>query len=421
MIFPEPVSPNNNREMKLMPDIDTEFFNWLVEVRRDLHMYPEISNQEKRTSERIEEILQSLGLATTRFPDITGVVGLIEGKNDGPTIALRADIDALPIQELNDTVYTSKNAGIMHACGHDASTAIMLGTARKISESKLASNLCGNIKFIFQPAEENGAGARAMIERGVLENPRVDRIVAGHMSPDIPVGKVGLFRGLGYASVDSFSLKVIGRGSHGARPEDGVDPIVAGAHFITQIQSIISRNIKPVEPAVVTVGKLISGDAANVIPEMATLEGTVRTHSEDIRKQVLTRLKHISAGLEQSFMVRAELSFKEGLPCLYNDPEVAASLYEAATAVVQRDNVAYLSPIMASEDFSFFTQARPAAIMRFGCGNTEKRPYYPLHSPYFDIDENVLKIGVDTFTTAIHHFFAKEMDQTSMVEQTAAL
>ena len=421
MILSESVSPNNNREMKLMPDIDTEFFNWLVEVRRDLHMYPEISYQEKRTSEKIEGILQSLGIATTRFQDITGVVGLIRGKSDGPTIALRADIDALPIQELNDTPYTSKNTGKMHACGHDASTAIVLGTARKISESKLASNLRGNIKFIFQPAEENGAGARAMIERGVLENPRVDRVIAGHMSPDIPVGKVGIFRHLGYASVDSFSLKIIGRGSHGARPEDGIDPVVAGAHFVTQIQSIVSRNIKPVEPAVVTVGKLISGDAANVIPETATLEGTVRTLSEDVRKQVLSRLKQLSAGLEQSFLVRSELTFKEGLPCLYNDPGVATSLYEAATAAVQHENVEFLSPIMGSEDFAYFTQSRPAAIMRFGCGNTDKRPYYPLHSPYFDIDEDVLKIGVDTFTIAIHHFFEKEMDRTNVIEKTAAL
>ncbi len=383
---------------------DTEFFNWLVDVRRDLHMHPEIAYEENRTSSKITDILKSLGIRTMRFDDMTGVVGLIEGPASGPTIALRADIDALPIQELNDCPYKSRIDGRMHACGHEASTTIVLGVAKKLIESGLAASLNGNVKFLFQPAEEIGAGAKAMIARGVLENPKVDRIIAGHMSPDIPVGQVGHFRNLGYASADRFSVKIIGRGSHGARPEDALDPVVAGAHFITQIQSIVARNIKPTEPAVVTVGRLVSGDVGNVIPESAFMEGTIRALSEEVRQQIFARLHQIAAGLDHGFQVQSNLTIKKGPPCLYNDPEVAAFLHQASESTIKPENVRYLPPIMASEDFAYFTAACPGAIMRFGCGNADRRPFYPLHSPHFDIDERVLKIGVGIFTDAIRRY-----------------
>lgn len=382
---------------------DKEFFNWLVELRRDLHMYPETAYKETRTSAKIADILESLGIKTQRFQDMTGVVGLIKGKKNGPTIALRADIDALPIQELIDSLYKSKIDGHMHACGHEANTAIVLGTAKKLVESGMAATMKGNVKFLFQPAEEGGAGAKELIKRGVLDNPKVDRIIAGHMSPDIPVGQVGHFKNLGYASADRFHLNIIGRGSHGARPEDSHDPVVAGAHFITQIQSIVSRSIKPTEPAVITVGKLVSGNVSNVIPESACMEGTIRTFSKDIRQQIFERLNQFAKGLEHSFLVRCDLNIKQGYPCLYNNPEVAAFLYDVSDSILKPENVQYLSPIMGSEDFSFFTEACPGAIMRFGCGSPE-RSFYPLHSPYFDIDERVLAIGVDIFTEAIHRY-----------------
>ena len=383
---------------------DTKFFKWLVNVRRDFHMYPETAFEETRTSDKISDILESLGIQTCRFEDMTGVVGLIKNRSEGPTIAIRADIDALPIQELNEVPYKSKIDDCMHACGHEAMTTIVLGTAKNLVETGQAEHLRGNVKFIFQPAEERGLGAKEMIARGVLDDPRVDRIIAGHMSPDIPTGQVGHFKDLGYASADRFSLNIIGKGSHGARPEDSIDPVVAGAHFITQIQSIVARNIKPVEPAVISVGKLISGDVSNVIPESAFIEGSIRAFSKGTRQQIFTRLHQMASGLEQGFRVRCELKIDEGPPCLHNDPGVAAFLYQVSQSVLKPENVSYLSPIMGSEDFAYFTQACPGAIMRFGCGSEGQSPSYPLHSPYFDIDEQVMGIGVEIFTRAVLSF-----------------
>jgi amidohydrolase len=384
-----------------MITIDSALSRWLVDVRRDFHMHPEIAFEENRTSTKIADILQSLNIDTHRFNDITGVVGLIRGNSDGPTIALRSDIDALPIQELNKVPYKSLNDGKMHACGHEATVTILLGTAKHLMDSGLANSLKGHVKFLFQPAEERGAGAKAMIERGVLEHPKVDRIIAGHMDPDLPVGQIGHFRSLGYASADRFSLDIKGRGGHGARPEHCIDPIVAGAHFITQVQSIVARNIKPTQAAAVTIGKFTAGDAANIIPESAYMEGSIRALAADVRDKIFLRLQEITIGLEKSLQVRCDLNINEGVPSLSNDTDVAEFLYDTSGAVVGLENVHYLDPVMASEDFSYFTETCPAAIMRFGCSNAEKGLTYPLHSPYFDIDENVLEIGVTVFTEAI--------------------
>ncbi len=379
---------------------------WLSDIRRDFHMHPEISHQEKRTTDRIAEILKEHDCEVQLFDDMTGAVGIIRGSQDGPTIGLRADIDALPIQELNDVPYKSRNPGAMHACGHDAHATIMLGVARHIMTSGLQSQLKGNVKFFFQPAEERVAGARAMIKRGVLENPRVDRVIAGHMAPDLQVGTVGVFRGLGYASADMFELTITGRGTHGARPEDGNDPIVAGAHFVTVIQSIVSRNIKPTDPAVVTVGKFTSGDVSNVIPETAQLQGSIRALSAEVRQQLIGRLQEIAAGLGQTFNVDSQFILHEGVPPLENDIEVADFLYEVSIDVLGEENVSYRPPAMGSEDFSYFTEERPSAIMRLGCSNREKDLERSLHSPYFDIDEKVLEVGVAIFTEAIVRYLS---------------
>jgi amidohydrolase len=381
-----------------------QFHQWLSETRRDFHMHPEISHQEKRTTQRIAEILKELGCEVQLFDDMTGAVGMIRGAQNGPTIGLRADIDALPIQELNDIPYKSQNPGAMHACGHDAHATIMLGVARHIMTSGLQSKLKGNVKFFFQPAEERIAGAKAMIERGVLENPRVDRVIAGHMAPDLPVGTVGVFRGLGYASADMFELNITGKGTHGARPEDGNDPIVAGAHFVTIIQSIVARNIKPTDAAVVTVGKFTSGDVSNVIPETAHLEGSIRALSAEVRQQLIERLHEIAAGLGKTFNVDSQFILHEGVPPLKNNIEVADFLYEVSKDVRGVENVSYRPPAMGSEDFSYFTEERPSAIMRLGCSNSEKGLQRSLHSPYFDIDEQVLEVSVAIFTEAVVRF-----------------
>ena len=384
----------------------SQFHQWLSETRRDFHVHPEISHQETRTTAKIVEVLNEFNCEVQLFDDMTGAVGIIRGAQDGPTIGLRADIDALPIQELNDIPYKSQNPGAMHACGHDAHATIMLGVARNIMTSGLQSKLKGTVKIFFQPAEERIAGAKAMIERGVLENPRVDRVIAGHMAPDLPVGTVGVFRGLGYASADRFELNITGQGTHGARPEEGNDPIVAGAHFVTTIQSIVARNIKPTDAAVVTVGKFTSGDISNVIPETAQLEGSIRALSAGVRQKVIDRLHEIAAGLGQTFNVDSQLIIHEGVPPLENDIEVAEFLYQISQEVLGKENVSYMSPIMGSEDFSYFTLERPSAIMRLGCSNSEKGLARSLHSPYFDIDEQVLEVGVAIFTEAVARFLA---------------
>jgi amidohydrolase len=379
----------------------SDLFQWLVDIRRRLHMHPEISHQETETTQTIVAILKDLGVEATPMADMTGAVGLIRGAEDGPTIGLRADIDALPIQELNDVPYRSKNPGVMHACGHDANATIMLGVARRLVNAALPGKMKGNVKFIFQPAEERGAGAKAMIARGVLENPRVDRIFAGHMAPTLAAGQVGIFRGLGYASADRFVLTITGKGAHSAYPEEGRDPVVAGAHFVTGAQSIVARNVKPTDAAVITVGVFKAGDASNVIPETARLEGSIRTLNNEARSLVITRLKSIAASLEQMFGVTSDFDLQEGVPVLTNDIDAADALYAASEKVLGPDNVSYLPPIMGSEDFSYFTQERPAAIMRLGCTNEAKNLTSPLHSPYFDIDEAVLDIGSHIFFEAV--------------------
>lgn len=382
------------------------FLKWLQDVRRDLHAHPELAFQEFRTTERIRDILTGLGWEVRPVPGTTGAVGLLRGRGPGPVAALRADIDALPVTELNEVPYRSRHAGCMHACGHDANTAIVLGVARKITESGLLARTGGAVKLIFQPAEEGGAGARALIAAGVLENPQVEIIFAGHMSPDLPVGRAGVFKELGYASADRFVLDIQGRGGHGARPEECIDPIVAGAHFVTQLQTIVSRSLPPTLPAVVTVGRFSAGEAANVIPDTARIEGSIRALRPEARELVHRRIRALSAALEPAFEATCRLEINTGVPPLVNHPPSAALLLAAARQVIGEPNAAFLPPIMASEDFAYFTQACPGAIMRLGCSNPDKGLVHKLHNPRFDIDEEVLPIGVAIFFEAIARVLA---------------
>ena len=387
-----------------MMSTDKQLKKWLIEVRRDFHMHPEILFQEARTTEKIMAILSELGVEHHGFEDMTGVVGHIRGREPGKTIALRADIDALPIQELNEIPYKSHTAGRMHACGHDAHTAIMLGVAKKIVDSGLSQELKGDIIFLFQPAEEGGGGAKKMIERGVLENPTVDWVIAGHMGPDMPVGALGIYRGQSHASADRFKLVIHGRGGHGARPDQTIDPIVAGAHFVTALQSIVARNINPNETAVITVGKFIAGDTSNVIPEHAELEGTIRALTEATRKLLWERIQCISDGIEKTFHTNCVLELIEGYPVCINDKKVADFLYDTASDFLGPEKVQVLPATTGAEDFAYFTQEKPGAMIRLGCGNESKGITHPLHSAFFDIDEEVLMIGVELFTEAVRRY-----------------
>jgi len=383
---------------------DKKFLNWLVDVRRDLHMHPELSMQETRTTQKIISIFESLDIPVRPLPESPGAVGLVQGGKPGPTIALRADIDALPIQELNEIPYKSLNKNIMHACGHDANTAVMLGVARAIAKNKIASGLKGNIKFLFQPAEERYNGAKKMIRQGVLEDPKVDIVIAGHVAPDIDVGQVGIFEKYGYAGSDSFSLTIRGKGGHGGRPHQTVDPIVAGAYFVNAVQSIVARNINPMEPAVISIGKFQSGDVGNVIPESAYIEGTIRTFSDETRDFVIRRLGQIVKGMEAMFTVDAHLVLEDQTPCCNNDKAVARLLHDAAVQCLGKENILLIGPTMGSEDFAYFTLERPSAIIRIGAGNKGKQIVAPLHSPFFDIDEKALLVGVSIIYKSVVNY-----------------
>lgn len=373
--------------------------DWLSEIRRQFHTHPELSFEEIETTNRIISILDDLGIPAARLPKSPGAVGLINSNIKGPCIALRADIDALPIQEANAVPYKSVHPKRMHACGHDANTAIMLGVARTLVKN--ISPLKGQVKFLFQPAEERTHGAKTMISQGVLKNPEVDQIFAGHMAPDLDVGTLGIFKDKGYAAADLFTLTITGHGGHGGRPHETIDPLTAGAHFITSLQTIVARNMNPVDPAVISVGKFQAGDAGNIIPQTALLEGTIRTHSTQARDLILKRIKELVSGIETGFNVNCTLEIEAETPCCTNDEGVSQFLHDTAVQLLGKDKVKWLAPTMGSEDFAYFTLEKPGAIVRLGCRNKKKGIIAPLHSPYFDIDEAVLEIGTQLFHRAV--------------------
>jgi amidohydrolase len=379
----------------------------LVETRRDFHMHPELGLKEFRTAAKIREVLTGLGATFQELPGVeTGVAAVFEGQPGGKTLALRADIDALPMTELNDVPYKSVVEGVMHSCGHDCHATVMLGVARQVVESGLLKTIRGRLKFIFQPAEEIVAGARLMVNAGVLERPKVDRILALHMNTDLSVGQVGLYTGVSHAHTDSFRLVIQGKGVHGAHPHDGIDPIVAGAHFVSALQSIVGRNLDPRDAGVVTVGQFQAGTAPNIIPDQALLRGTVRTFKTEVREIIMRRMQDLAASLQPAFRVTVDYQFIPGVPSTINDEAVAADLYQAAVAVLGADNVTYLAPKMGGEDFGLFTQLVPGAFMRLGCANAARGITHKGHSPHFDVDERALPIGVEIMTEAIRRYLA---------------
>jgi len=380
---------------------DKKFSQWLVDVRRQFHKYPEIMFKEFRTTQQIKDLLTELKIEHYGYEDMTGVVALIRGGKPGKTIALRADIDALPIEEETCVPFKSRNPGMMHACGHDAHTTIMLGVAKYLVDSGLIKELKGNIKFIFQPAEEGDGGAELMIKRGVLEKPHVDQILACHVQPSLPVNSAGVFHSQSHASTDPFQLIIKGKGGHGGRPNEAIDPIAAGAYFVSALQTIVSRNVDPLETAVVHVGKFIAGEAGNVIPEKAELAGGVRALTPLVRELLLKRLQDLVKGLEINFKVNCSLTVHKGYPPCINDPKVCRFLHEIGLKVLGEENIKFLKPSTGAEDFAFFAQARPSSMIMLGCRNEKKEIIHPLHSARFDMDEKVLDVGVKIFAEAV--------------------
>jgi amidohydrolase len=363
-----------------------------VANRHHLHMHPELSFQETATQAYVEKQLNAWGIPNSRLAN-TGVVGIIEGKNPGKkVVALRADMDALPITETNDVPYKSTNPGVMHACGHDVHTSSLLGTAHILQQVK--DDFEGTIKLIFQPAEEKApGGASIMIKEGVLENPKPISIFGQHVATNVPVGKIGFREGMYMASTDELYIKVIGKGGHGAMPDACIDPIVIASHIIVAMQQIISRNKNPKFPSVLTFGKIEGLGATNVIPDEVNIAGTFRAMDETWRAEGLAKMKKLAEGIAEAMGGEAIFDVLKGYPFLQNDPELTRKAKAAAIAYMGEENVVDLDLWMAGEDFAFYTHHVDACFYRLGIRNEAKGITNGVHTPNFDIDEDALAIG----------------------------
>lgn len=370
-----------------------EIFEELVEIRRELHMYPELSEREYETADRICKYLDKWGIEYKKGIASTGVVAIIRGKEGGRTVAARADIDALPVVELNDIPYKSRNEGVMHACGHDIHTAIHLGVARLFKE--MEDRFRGNVKIFFQPAEETIGGARRMIEEGCLKDPDVDYILALHVMPSLGVGNIEIKYGKQNAATNEFTITIRGKSSHAAYPEESVDPIVVAAYVITALQTLVSRNISPLNSVVLSLGKINGGTKNNVIPGEVTMSGTLRTLDEETREYAKKRIIEIVENTARAYGAKALVEFEEGYPALINDDEVVDLLKETAEDILGADKVHFREfPSMGADDFSYYLQKTKGAYYNLGCGNKEKGWARPLHSSKFMADEESIKIGL---------------------------
>ncbi|MGK0388142.1 MAG: amidohydrolase [Maribacter sp.] len=366
-----------------------------IEIRRHLHMNPELSYEEVETGQFISKRLTELGIPHEHGIADNGIVAMIEGKN--PTkkiIALRADIDALPINEANDVPYKSKKKGIMHACGHDVHTASLLGAAKILNECK--NDFEGSIKLLFQPAEERlPGGASIMIKEGALENPKPVSIIGQHVHPPLAAGKIGLKPGIYMASADEIYVTISGRGGHGALPQDCIDPIVITAHIITALQQIVSRNADPTMPTVLTFGKINStGGATNIIPDEVKLMGTFRTFDETWRYDAHQRMKKMAEAIAEGMGGNCDFKIVRGYPALYNNPTLAINTKQWAIEFLGEENVVDLPIRMTAEDFAYYSQVMPACFYRLGTGNVAKGITSPVHTNTFDVDEDCMELSI---------------------------
>ncbi len=399
----------NSKADKLIKEVEPKVIEW----RRDFHEHPELSNREFETAKKIAKHLRSLGLEVQTGVAHTGVVGILKGGKPGPVIALRADIDALPVTERVDLPFASKvkseyngvETGVMHACGHDTHTAMLMGTAEVLS--KMRKDLKGTVKFIFQPAEEGAppgeeGGAKLMVKEGVLKNPDVDVIFGLHISSQIDVGKITYKPGGTMAAAQRFVIKVHGKQAHGSRPWDGIDPIVISAQIINGLQTIISRETELTkEGAVITVGLIRGGVRSNIIPEEVEMIGTIRTLDYDMQKKLNETMKFRVISIAKSFGATADIVIEDGLPITYNDKELTAKMLPSLQKAAGKDNVILVNATTGAEDFSFYQKEIPGLYFFVGGKplnvKTEDAPSH--HTPDFFIDESGLKLGVKAMVT----------------------
>jgi amidohydrolase len=363
-----------------------------VANRRHLHQNPELSYQEYNTQKYVAERLKEIGITPTSIAN-TGLVATIEGRNpSSKVVALRADMDALPIVEANDVPYKSLNQGVMHACGHDVHTASLLGVSKILYN--LRNEFEGTVKLVFQPAEEKApGGASVMIAEGALLNPTPNKMLGQHVAPNIPVGKIGFREGMYMASADELYFTVKGKGGHGAMPELGIDPVLITSHIIVALQQVISRNRNPRYPSVLSFGKVIANGATNVIPNEVYVEGTFRAMDEEWRADALARIKKMAEGIAESMGGVCEVFIQKGYPFLKNEPELTRRMKGAAIDFMGQDNVLDLDIWLAAEDFAYYTHHVDSCFYRLGTRNEAKGIISGVHTPTFDIDESALEIG----------------------------
>jgi amidohydrolase len=406
--FPNPSSVDLSRIRLSIRSLQPQ----LVEWRRRLHQQPELGFQEKLTAEFVSQKLQEWGIEHQTGIAHTGIVATIKG-NKFPTphsplptpqvLAIRADMDALPIQELNEVPYKSQHDGVMHACGHDGHTAIALGTAYYLQQHR--QDFSGTVKIIFQPAEESPGGAKPMIEAGVLKNPDVDAIIGLHLWNNLPLGTVGVRAGALMAAVECFNCTILGKGGHGALPHQTVDSVVVAAQIVNALQTIVARNVNPIDSAVVTVGELHAGTKRNVIADTARMSATVRYFNPSLKGFFNQRVEQIIAGICQSHGASYDLEYWSLYPPVINDIKMAELVRTVAEEVVETPlGIVPECQTMAAEDMSFFLQEVPGCYFFLGSANPEKDLAYPHHHPRFDFDETALGIGVEIFVRCVENF-----------------
>jgi amidohydrolase len=382
-------------------DVD-EILPGVVADRRHLHEHPELAFQEYETAKFVAERLASLGVEDIRTGvGGTGVTGLIRGgKGDGKVVMVRADMDALPILEENDVEYKSTKPGVMHACGHDAHTAMLLGLARLLMARK--SEFAGTVKVLFQPAEEvPPGGAIAMIRDGALEDPHVDAVLGLHVSSETPAGQIAMRAGAGSASSDRFRITIQGKGGHAASPHEAVDPIVIGSQIVLAFQTLVSRETDPIKAAVVSTTAFIAGDAFNVIPDTAELRGTIRTLDPDVRANKEERLIALATGIGKAGGAEVKVDFIRGYPGIVNDEAMTSMVREAAIEAIGQENVIE-SPIgLGGEDFAYYSLERPGCFFNVGTRNEERGITWGHHHPRFDVEEEGMSAGIATMGNAV--------------------
>ncbi|MCR8993686.1 M20 family metallopeptidase [Brevibacillus laterosporus] len=376
----------------------------LVEFRRDLHMYPELSFQEVNTPIKIADYLRKIGLEVKTGVGGNGVLGVLKGGKPGKTVALRADFDALPIQDEKEVIYKSRVPGVMHACGHDIHTAGLLGVAKVLSEYR--DELPGTVIFIHQFAEELlPGGAVSMIEAGCLDG--VDVIYGAHVSSDQPAGVVGVKSGYMLAAADSFYMEITGKGGHGAYPHKAIDPLVIGSQLVLNLQQIVSRRIDPLQAAVLTVGSFHAGKAFNVIPQSVTLSGTVRTFDENVRQKIETSLEQITKTTCEGLGATFSIDYERGYPALCNDETETERIHQLAKLLVGEEHTEILEARMGAEDFAYYLQKIPGTFFYVGGRNPEIQATYPHHHPMFDVDERSMLVAGKLFISAVMHYLTE--------------